>query len=121
VIETVARQNGPAWIRKRSAKQEDFLARRGGEAVGYAAVKENEIGHLFVAPTAAGQGVGRRLVAFAADRFAAAGHRDMVVMSSLNAVGFYGRYGFVVEREGSFPVGRGLPLRYVWMRAPVQR
>jgi putative acetyltransferase len=121
VIAALQKGNSPANVAARQSKQDDFLATLGGQPVGVLGIKRNEIGHLFVAPTAAGQGVGRRLVAFAADRFAAAGHRDMVVMSSLNAVGFYGRYGFVVEREGSFPVGRGLPLRYVWMRAPVQR
>mgnify|MGYP006311409629 CR=1 FL=1 len=121
VIAALQKGNSPANVAARQSKQDDFLATLGGQPVGVLGIKRNEIGHLFVAHDAAGRGVGRYLIDFAASRFTAAGHRDMVVMSSLNAVGFYARCDCVVEREGSFTVGGGLPLRYGWMRAPLER
>jgi GNAT superfamily N-acetyltransferase len=119
VIETVARQNGPAWIRKRSAKQEDFLARRGGEAVGYAAVKENEIGHLFVPPESAGSGVGTALVSFAEDLLRERGYESAIVYASLPAVGFYEKQGFRCVRPKSFDLGDGVMLDSILMEKPL--
>ena len=115
VIETVAEQNSPRAIRKRSEKQEDFLARRAGAAVGYAAVKQNEIGHLFVHPDAAGQGVGAALVAFCEDLLRRRGHETAKVYASLGAVGFYEKQGFRRVHPKSFELKPGVLLDSVLM------
>lgn len=93
-IEAVVRQNGPERIRERGARQEDYLAWRGGEAVGYVGVKRNEIGTLFVHPERAGKGVGAALVAFSTDLIRGRGHRTAVVYAFPSAIGFYEKQGF---------------------------
>jgi len=112
--------NGPSAVADHAPKQTDYVAVRDGRIVAMIGLKRNEIGHLFVDPAEAGRGAGRRLVDFAVERFLAAGYGEMIVLSSLNAVGFYARCGFVERGRGSFPVGDGLPLEYVRMRAELR-
>jgi GNAT superfamily N-acetyltransferase len=54
-----------------------------------------ELDGLFVEPAAMRRGIGRALVADAADRARAEGARRMSVIANPRAVGFYERVGFV--------------------------
>lgn len=119
VIETVAEQNLPDDIRKRSTKQEDFLAWRDGVAVGYAAVKQNEIGHLFVHPDAAGQGVGSALVAFSEQLLRDRGNETVKVYASLTAVAFYEKRGFHRVHDKAFELAPNVVLDSVLMEKPL--
>jgi GNAT superfamily N-acetyltransferase len=116
VVEALAASNGPEAIARHPPKQTDYVYERSGRLAAMLGLKKNEIGHLFVHPDFARQGIGRRLVAFAADTFRRAGFPDMIVLASLNAAAFYARCGFVEESRGSFDVAPGLPLPYVKMR-----
>jgi len=119
VVAGLVAGNSPQAVAAHAPKQADYVCLLAGRIVAMIGLKRNEVGHLFVEPEFAGRGVGRRLVAFAADQFRRAGYPDMIVLSSLNAVGFYARCGFVEEGRGSFEVGAGLPLEYIRMRAPL--
>ena len=94
VIEGVVRGNSPEEIRRRSERQEDYLAWVDGRAVGYLGLKRNEIGLLFIRAEAVGQGVGRALCAFADRCLRRRGHKTAVVYASPNALGFYEKQGF---------------------------
>lgn len=62
------------------------------------------IRHFAVAPEAAGKGVGKRLFTRCRDDAAAAGFRRFQVYSSLNAVPFYEKLGFVRVRDIDVPI-----------------
>jgi len=53
---------------------------------------------VFVRPDWFGQGIGRRLVTLVETHALASGVAALAVRSSLNAVGFYERLGYVVDR-----------------------
>jgi ribosomal protein S18 acetylase RimI-like enzyme len=113
VTEALISGNTPDAVRGHAPKQMDFVYERGGRIAAMIGIKKNEIGHLFVDPAGGRRGIGRRLVDFAVAHMLARRYADLFVLSSLNAVGFYERCGFVREREGSFDVRPGLPLAYV--------
>lgn len=117
VVEALASANSPEAVLAHAPKQTDYVCLDAGRLVAMLGLKRNEIGHLYVDPACKGRGLGRRLVAFAADSFRAAGHDHMIVLASLNARGFYARCGFREERTGQFDLAPGLPLTYVRMRA----
>jgi len=123
VVAGLVAGNGPEAVAGHAPKQVDYVYEQDGcpgcpgRIVAMVGLKRNEIGHLFVDPTLSAKGIGRSLVNFAAEQFRQAGYSDMIVLSSLNAVGFYQRCGFVAEGLGRFSVGEGLPLVFVKMRA----
>ena len=119
VVEATARGNSPEAVLARASKQVDYVLTEDTRVIAMIGLKRNEIGHLFVDPAHSGKGAGRWLVDFARRKFQAAGHRDMFTLASLNAVGFYERCGFRAEGRGAFPLGEGLKLEYVRMRAAV--
>lgn len=76
----------------------------------------NEIDALCVSPDQAGRGIGhalmQRLLAMADPA------RKVVLSASLNAVSFYLKHGFIVEREEAYPHPCGISLASVRMRRP---
>jgi len=116
VIEAVAQQNTPEHIRERGVKQEDYLARRDGVPVGYVAIKRNEMGHLFVHPDAARQGVGAAMVAFGERLLRSRGHRSVIAYASLNAMEFYEKQGYRRVEEIEFELRPNVRLRSVLVR-----
>ena len=64
-----------------------------------------ELDGLFVEPAAMRRGIGRALVADAADRARAEGARRMSVIANPRAVGFYERVGFVAGGEADTRFG----------------
>jgi RimJ/RimL family protein N-acetyltransferase len=89
-----------------------FVAVRDARVVGFGHAEPGHVVAVFVDPDVAGRGVGARVLHEALRR---AGRGPVVLESTLNAVRFYARYGFVeVERR---KVGR-VPLDVVAMRLP---
>ena len=120
VIGALVEGNSPEAIRRHAPKQTDYVMHSDDRFLGMIGLKRNEIGHLFVTPAESGKGLGRRLVNFAHKTFRDAGQTEMVVLASLNAIGFYGRCGFTEQSRGSFAVGDGLELNYVRMTCSIE-
>ncbi len=88
------------------------VAEEGGAAAAFLGVEKQRIEMLFVAPEKRGQGVGKALIRFAADAFAA----DEVTVNEQNAqaVGFYERMGFArYKRTDTDEQGNAYPLLYM--------
>ena len=115
-VEALVAANSPKALLAHAPKQTDYVLLLGGRVAAMIGLKKNEIGHLFVDPAHAGRGLGAELVAFAANLFRKAGYGDMVVLSSLNSVGFYARQLFAEDGRGSFAAGPGAEVAYVRMR-----
>ena len=77
-----------------------FIAEHTGAVAGFCEVTPGEVIALFVDPSHAGSGVGRALLEHALT-IAAAGGRAVRLESTLNAVGFYERAGFVRGGDGT--------------------
>lgn len=108
-----------AWFTGRSpvmyarpiAAGQMWVAERGGRLLGFVGAEPGEVTLLFVAPEAAGQGVGRRLFEFA---LAVASHdfdEALTVVATKNSAAFYARFGFVAVEEQAFIRGEP-PLHY---------
>lgn len=88
----------------------------GGELLGVVQVDERdgaaELGLLFVEPTRLGQGIGKRLLGWAADRALRRGFRALEILSDPGARPFYERMGAVFLRHAPSDAipGRSLPL-----------
>jgi putative acetyltransferase len=89
---------------ERLAQELTLIATIDGEAVGFAALKGNDvIDMLYVHPAVAGQGIGAQLVD-ALERLAAArGATTLSADVSDTALGFFERRGYVPQRRNSVP------------------
>jgi GNAT superfamily N-acetyltransferase len=91
-----------------------FVATRAAEVVGFAAVAvhRREIRAVYVDPSAAGGGLGVRLLQRAERVARALGVRELHLAATLNAVGFYERCGWTRDESGAAPPGRRcVPMR----------
>ena len=70
---------------------------------------------LFVAPSHVSSGVGSELLEFLIERAIKAGVKILRLDSSLNAVNFYARNGFVEQRKSEFMSKSGVMLKSVIM------
>lgn len=70
---------------------------------------------VFVAPSVAGTGLGRRLVEYVEDTARANGFRAFYVRANANAEGFYARLGYRRTGEGRMPAANGVSLPVVFM------
>ena len=75
---------------------------------------------FFVAPEAARQGVGRRLLDECVKAAAQAGYRSLELMSTLPGVPFYAALGFDAIEQVSDTLPDGVTLRFVRMRRMLQ-
>ena len=109
----------PAYI----TEHPSYVLLQDGQLLGFASLKELtpdevELDLLFVAPTAIGQGVGKRLAEYMIGVAAAAGYRTLFIESDPNAAGFYEKMGG--QLIGHRPVpripGRELPLYRIHLR-----
>jgi len=89
-----------------------FVAEASGRLVGTAAVREGHVEGFFVSPTAQGRGVGVRLLAALEDAARRDGAAELLLESSLTAISFYTRHGFVATGElADHGDGLSLPMR----------
>ena len=88
-------RGGILRVEQAIAKDEVWVATLGPQVVGWLHRAANSIEGLYVSPTAARQGVGTTFVKLAERHIAQRGHDSVVLESSLNAVGFYLRLGYV--------------------------
>jgi len=92
---------------------ETWVALRMGEPVGFISLLDTFIGGIFVAPNQQGQGIGRKLIAFAMDR---KGQLSLEVYTrNAQAVRFYTALGF--HEESRRPTDdEGLPFENAHLR-----
>lgn len=74
---------------------------------------------FFVAPSAARQGVGRRLFEECQDAARAAGFSSLTLMATLPGVPFYSALGFEPVEDVTDVLPDGIPLRFVRMTRPL--
>lgn len=104
------------WVREVIlAEQIVWVAELEGEVVGYAAVAEDWLEHLYLLAEARRQGIGTRLLA-AAKAHSPAGLRLYVFQKNTDARAFYTRHGFweAEATDGSGNMEREPDLRMVW-------
>jgi putative acetyltransferase len=113
-VEPAARE---AWADRRRpdsfigrvAGGEVIIASLAGEDIGWGSSAADHIGALYVSPAYARRGVGRTLLAKLEAAVAQRGHELVRLESSVNAVSFYERLGYV--QSGSLRVDGSLPMR----------
>ena len=89
---------------ERLAQELTLVATIDGEAVGFAALKGNDvIDMLYVHPAVAGQGIGAQLVDALEKLAAARGAAKLTADASDSALGFFERRGFVPQQRNSVP------------------
>ncbi len=103
------------------AEGEVWVAEDGGELVAFLALTEpDELGHLYLAATHTGRGLGARLVEVAKERFPA-GLQLWAFQSNAGALRFYERHGFTAVEWTDGDNEEGEPdVRMVWRPVPEQ-
>ncbi len=71
--------------------------------------------YVFVEPAAAGRGVGRQLMDQVETSVHAAGHAQLKLWASLNAVAFYEALGYQSVKPARWPVASGIEMEYKLM------
>ena len=100
-----------------SADETMFVAERACRVAGFASLKDETLLGLYVDPTS-GRGLGRQLLAAAAAEARGHGVAVLSLQATLNAVPFYRRHGYSVDRAGVVLRG-GLKLPVVEMSRPL--
>jgi GNAT superfamily N-acetyltransferase len=112
------------WMGERNSAYYEKLISNGlmivteqdGVVVGFVDAEPGELTRLFILPSAAGSGLGKRLLQIGIER-ARRGHKGPIkVEATLNAVGFYEKHGFKEIGRGyaSHSVG-GPPIAIIHM------
>jgi putative acetyltransferase len=116
-IERWASKHSPDGYAEPIAAKRMFVAEVNGEPVGFGQFNAvtGVVERIYVLPSASGNGVGQALVREAERRALATGCSKLYLSSSLNAVAFYQRFGFVRDltraatREDGVPMIKTLP------------
>ncbi len=107
------------FVRERMLPAEEvWVVEESGEVVGFAALGDELLGHLYVAPRAQGRGVGRRLLDVTKER-RPNGFSLWTHQPNVRARAFYQRAGLepVEFTDGSTNQERVPDVRYVWRPA----
>ena len=75
--------------------------------------------YVFVSPTVARHGIGRKLMQAVEHSVHAAGRTRLQVWASLNAVGFYEALGYRRVRPARWPVAAGIEMAFLLMEKPL--
>jgi len=107
------------YTRGAEAGDQYFVSVEGERLVCFGGVNTDAgaIRALFVAPDRAGDGLASEMMAFMLERLHATGVREVSIESSLNAQGFYQRFGFVEVGRDRLELDNGLAMEAVLMRA----
>lgn len=94
---------------------ETWVAEDGGRTIGFIALGETSVEHLYLTPERTGEGIGSRLLALA-QRQRPAGLSLWTFQTNTGARHFYERHGFRVAQltDGSGNEERQPDVRYVW-------
>ena len=100
------------------AASDFFVGTDGERVVGFSEYdpETRELAAVYVHPDFERRGLGRALLEAAEAAAHARGVDSLHLRASLNAVSFYQRAGYVVERAGSVTLRSGSELRCVFMR-----
>jgi GNAT superfamily N-acetyltransferase len=90
-----AERGGIGRVERALANDDVWIATHGSQSFGWIHRTGNSIEGLYVSPSAASRGVGAGLMHFAETRIAQEGHQVINLESSLNALGFYLRLGYI--------------------------
>ena len=101
----------PAMYARPIAAGQMWVAEGGGRLLGFVGAEPGEVTLLFVAPEAAGQGVGRQLFEFALAVASQGFDGALTVVATKNSAAFYARFGFLAAEEQAFIRGEP-PLHY---------
>jgi putative acetyltransferase len=107
----------PANFPKNIERMEFFVAEDAENRIGgFVAfdLETREVDSVYVAPWTRGSGLGSRLLGFAEDSARRAGLGNLWLDSSINAVGFYAKYGWVEVKQHA-RVRKGVPIPVVKM------
>ncbi len=107
VIDRVAAGFDAEAVRGMIGRRRVLVARDGRRIVGTAALEGGAVRSVFVLPAAQGRGVGAALMAKILRLAERDGCASLRLNSSLTAVGFYARLGFVATGEALFRAGPG--------------
>jgi len=101
-IEAWTSPRPPGHFEKVIREKEMYVAEEDGEVVGFGGlhVEAAEVDAVFVSPTAAGRGVGLKLLWTVEERAREAGLKSLRLDASLNAIGFYERAGYELKGMG---------------------
>jgi putative acetyltransferase len=116
-----------AWISGRTpegylpaiVRGEMFVAEEDGRLLGFGHSAPGWVRAIYVAPEAAGMGIGRALLTHAVAEAGVGGSTEIRLLSTLNAAGFYSHFGFEMV-EGKVVQKGNTSLPIVVMRLPVQ-
>jgi GNAT superfamily N-acetyltransferase len=102
---------------KQSIGEKDFYVALDGEILGYGILnrEKHEIEALFVSAEAKGKGVGSKLLKQLEEIARSLGLEMLSLNSSMNAVAFYQRAGFVAHEESKYRLHSGTEIRCVPM------
>ena len=111
------------WLRNRSPegylegieRGEMFIAEIDGKAVGFGHAAPGRIWGVFVDPHFAGQGIGSKLLLRGVERASKAKSCSVELQATLNAVGFYQKFGFVEVEEQTIR-RNGVDLPFILMK-----
>jgi N-acetylglutamate synthase-like GNAT family acetyltransferase len=89
----------PSQLRAIAKKRRIFICEENGTVLGTIGLEDNRVYNFFVAPDRQGSGVGQELLDFVENGARKEGWKKLSVASSLTAVAFYRKRGYVRKGE----------------------
>ncbi|ACI49997.1 GCN5-related N-acetyltransferase [Gluconacetobacter diazotrophicus PA1 5] len=97
-----------------------WIAYKADDPVGFLGLFANRISMIFVQSAASGQGIGTILLHFALDRIREAGNSSAILDATLNAQGFYEKYGFRKVADSHLVRPSGMKIETVVMERSIR-
>ncbi len=93
-----------------------FVAVENGQVIGYSAIRRDEICAMFVHPDHVGRGVGKSLLRRAEREAFKKGFREAHLSSTLTAIQFYKKLGWIAAKKPTYQLRRGCKLPCISMK-----